>query len=207
MEGVFKDSNGNDVVLGEIRKAYIVDAARGVYATFKRLRNMQKGGKDVFWNMSTGENGTVVCKDFYTAWCFVTPETVSISQSGTVADVIARIRAYAVDTPPAAWDDFAVWISSGERLTTLNEYIEAGETATVYDAQGNSYSGTQRQLTACTSFVEALDWMSGCFGSDFLAAAGSTVFANNGKAAFALGTTKELITGFGNPRLSFTFRF
>lgn len=196
-----------NVALGEIRRAYLIDTARGVFAAIRRLRNMRTGDKNTFWDLSTGDNGAVICRSMYTSWEFVTPGATSISQSGTVADVIARIRAYAVATPPVAWDEFAVWISGGTVRSTINSYIDDGAATVVYDAQGNSYAGTQRNVPSCADFVDALDWMSSCFGAEFLAAAGSSVFTDARTVAFSIETTEDPVEGFGNVTLSFSFRF
>lgn len=207
MEGIITDSRGRSVSLGEIRKAYLIDATKGVFVTFKRLRNLARGSRESFWDLDTEDNGAVICRDYYTSWEFVAPAPVTISQSGTVADVISRIRAYAEDTPPGAWDEFAVWISSGIVCQTINEFLEDGVATVIRDAGGTGYAGTQRDVTACASFLDAIDWMTNCMGSEFLASDGSNVFATDHIVTFSIETTEEPIEGIGNATLSFSFRF
>lgn len=204
--GAVTVENAGTFSLSEIRRAYLIDTARGLYATFKRLRSMNTGGRDAFSELNTGEKGAVICRSYYTSWEFVTPAAVTVSRSGTVADVIARIRAYAAATPPEAWDEFAAWVSGGTPRGTINSFIDDGAATTVHDAQGNSYAGTQRTVPVCADFVAALDWMKSCLGADFLAADGSTVFTDTHTAAFSIETTEEPVPGFGAVTLSFLFR-
>ena len=206
----------NDIYLHEIKHVYIADAAQGLFGTASVLRfpwipitshyNLEN---DTDWRLAqpvfpltTASTGAVIVDHNYSMWEFVAPDGFELTAGSTVSDVFDNLRAASIASPVSAWETFAAWFGRAG-TDSMNSFITEGAAATITDALGNTYTGSQQPCTGTiTSFAEFLDWIKSWCSADFLAAAASNVYATETQIACSFAFT---VMGY-DANLIFTFK-
>ncbi len=169
----------NGIKLGEVKVARLLRLS-GAISTIRRLIDLPQ---DVDWVFNTSTNGAVIVSDNYLTWEFIAPDNYTVTAAATVGGLVDNLTAATTASPVPAWDDFAVFLSN--KRSTINSFLAEGASASIIDANGTSYAGTQHLLPVVADFPELLVWMKTWFGADFLAANSSVIYTA-GVARFAL---------------------
>lgn len=170
----------NGVKLAEVRLAFI-QRLGGTLESVARLIDLSQ---NVDYTFDTATNGSVIVSNYYTTWEFVAPLNYVIAPAPTVGGFMDNLTAATSANPVPAWDDFAQFLN-GKR-STINSSLTENGAATITDAQGHTYAGTQHLLPEVSSFPDLSVWLKTWFGSDFLTASSAVVSSGNNVEHFIL---------------------
>lgn len=178
----------NGITLAEVRNAYFRNIAN-VLRTVQRLADHIES---VEYEFDTGSNGAVIISNNYMSWEFIAPNNYTVTAASTVDGLMDHLAASTASNPVSAWEDFAGFLN--EQRGTINLFLTEGGSATITDANNQTYAGTQHLVPGVSSFSEIVSWMKSWLGSAFLAADSSVVASGNNSTYFSLtagGTTIE----------------
>jgi len=177
----------NGIMLAEVRTAYFRNIANTLY-TVRRLLDIDA---DVDYTFNTSSNGAVVVKENYLTWEFFAPTNYAISFGNTVDDMFTNLESAVTATPVPTWEDFAGFLN--DQRSTINMFLTEGASATITDAQGNTYSGTVHQMPTFNNFADVAVWMKTWMGSAVLAASSSVMMQSANVVHFSLSSSGETI--------------
>lgn len=176
----------NGITIAEVRASRL-HRLSGVVKTVMKLIDNSIGEE---YEFATGANGAVVVTNNYLTWEFIAPNNYTVPSGNTVNDLFTNLYNTVQTIPVSAWEDFAVFLNG--KSSTINMFLTDGGSATITDARGNTYAGTQHKINGFSSFADCVAWMHNWFGADALAASGSLMFDSANVMEFSLtasGTT------------------
>lgn len=170
----------NGITLAEIRTAYFRNVGNTLY-TVRRLLDI---GADMDYTFNTTSNGAIIVKDNYLTWEFIAPENYTVSPGNTVADMFTNLESAVTTNPVPAWEDFAGFLNG--KKATINTFLTEGASATITDAQRNTYPGTVHPMPTFSCFADVAVWMETWMGSSVLAASSSVMMQSANVVHFSL---------------------
>ena len=170
----------NGIRLPEVRTASI-QRLGGLLNSVARLVDLSQ---NVDYTFDTASNGAVIVSNNYLTWEFIAPTGYEISPALTVSGLMDNLTSATAETPVPAWDEFAGFLN--DYRGTINQFLTEDGSATVIDAQNNTYAGTQHLVPTVSDFPDLIVWLKSWFGLDFLAASSSVVFEDASTVHFAL---------------------
>ena len=177
----------NGITLAEVRTAYF----RNIGNTLFTVRRLLDIDADVDFTFNTSSNGAVVIKDSYLTWEFIAPDNYSVSPGNTVGDMFTNLELAVTANPVQAWEDFAGFLNNNGSM--INSYLSEGASATITDAQGNTYPGTVHQMPSFNDFADVTAWMKTWMGSSVLAASSSVMMQSGSVVHFSLTSSDVTI--------------
>lgn len=178
----------NGITLAEVRHA-VFKNIRNDLRTVTRLVDTTSGTNYAF---ETAKNGAIIVSNNYLNWEFVAPTDFQLDPGELVSDFFDNLITAVTNRRVAAWDDFSVFIDGYK--STINVFLQNGASATITDANGNTYPGTVHKIDFFTNFADCVSWMKTWMGSEILGENSSIVYASQNVVQFSLAASGTTIS-------------